>query len=232
MKPAVLCISRDALTKQAIPTNTQGIYPFALDQVVEDQFHFINRAIVDSSHPQHFATGCELPQILAYCVIKCGDEYLTYSRAKGAESRLHGTLSLGFGGHVDLRDTVHPTWEACLNCYAEPYEYGEPSFDNIFVQAICNSVIRELQEELDYPLSWRALQPPHTPFNQIIIDQSNPVGSVHVGLPMVITVVSKDRVHPDPQEIHLPQWQTKEQILKQIDQYENWSKLVIEQLGQ
>lgn len=99
MKPAVLCISRNTLTTQGIPTvDAQGIYPFALDQVVEDQFHFINRAVVDSTHSQHFAIGCELPQILAYCVIKCGDEYLTYSRAKGAESRLHGTLSLGFGG--------------------------------------------------------------------------------------------------------------------------------------
>ena len=44
-------------------------------------------------------------QIIPYVVLRCGGNYLTYTRgATGGESRLHAKISMGFGGHVDLPD--------------------------------------------------------------------------------------------------------------------------------
>ena len=215
-KPAVLCISREALSLQGIPvSDAHGIYPFNLSQVTADQFHFINRRIVDDSYPPHFDVGCLLPQILAYCIIKCGDEILTYSRKKGAEERLHGSLSLGFGGHVDLEDHIKGSAD---NMTLEPS----------FIQTLLYACDRELEEELN--VSPDILdQYTENSFNYLIVDQTNSVGSVHVGIPLFIQS-NKENVKPDPTEIHEPKWQTIAQIKEEIEFYEPWSQLVINNL--
>ena len=209
MKPSVLCITRNALSEQNIPSsNAQDIYPFNLKQVAENQFHFINRDIVDDSYPDNHAVGCLLPQILAYCIVKCGDYVLTYSRAKGAETRLHGSRSIGFGGHVDIGD------------YSEqPDEYVG------YLGALIKACERELHEELGLP-SFVNTQD----FNSIIVDQTNPVGAVHVGLPITIELQTKDAVTANPDEISDPVWTKISDLKNEIDQYENWSKLLISNL--
>lgn len=213
MKPAVLCISRNELTKQNIDTEGYGIFPFDLINVPQDGFHFVNRKVVDaqSTIPEWFKIGCELPQILAYITVKCGDEYLTYSRSKGAETRLHGTLSLGFGGHVDIQDSY-----ALVNLTGEL---------NITYQDILKySASRELEEELNFIKDFEFKT------NSIILDTTNDVGKVHLGLPIFVEINSKDDVKADPSEISLPEWKTKEQLLSEISSYENWSQLVINSL--
>ena len=209
MKPSVLCITRNALSEQSIPSsNAQGIYPFNLNQVAENQFHFINRDIVDDSYPDNHAVGCLLPQILAYCIVKCGDYVLTYSRAKGAETRLHGSRSIGFGGHVDIGD------------------YSEQSDEYVgYLGALIKACERELHEELGLHSSIDTQD-----FNSIIVDQTNPVGSVHVGLPLEIFVLHRNEVEIDAKEISDPKWVTVAELKETIDQYENWSKLLIEKL--
>lgn len=209
MKPSVLCITRNALSEQNIPSsNANGIYPFSLNQVAENQFHFINRDIVDDSYPDNHAVGCLLPQILGYCVIRCGEYVLTYSRKRGAESRLHGSRSIGFGGHVDISD------------------YSEQSDEYVgYLGALIKACERELHEELGLHsfVDTRL-------FDSIIVDQTNSVGEVHVGLPLHFHLQTRDELEINPDEISDPVWVTISDLKNEKDQYENWSKLLIEKL--
>lgn len=211
MKPAVLCISRNELTKQNIDTEGYGIFPFNLTNVPQDGFHFVNRKVVDSSESDWFKIGCELPQILAYITVKCGNEYLTYSRAKGAEARLHGTLSLGFGGHCDIDDSY-----ALVNLTG--------NLDITYQDILKYSSSRELEEELHFTKDIEFKT------DSIILDTTNDVGKVHLGLPILIEINSKDDIKADPSEISLPEWKTKDQLVSEINSYENWSQLIINSL--
>ena len=198
MKPAVLCITRDFL-----PKIENNFIDLNFETIAQNAFHFINRDIADSDKENYYEIAKQLPQILGYVVVKCGDEYLSYSRKKGAESRLHGSLSIGFGGHVDIDD---------FNINSElPYQ------DSLYL-----SVRRELEEELNLK------EKVNTSFTKAIVDLSNPVGNVHIGLPSTIELRSKDQVFADPSEISEPEWITKEQLINNLDLYENWSKILIE----
>lgn len=205
MKPSVLCINRSAIVAQGIPANNaQGIYPFDLSQVPQNQYHFINRDVVDSDEKDNHLIGCALPQILGYCIIKCGNHILTYARKRGAEARLYGNRSLGFGGHVDIDD------------------YNKNQTKPYFA-ALAYSIERELFEEvgLQIPISMGMC-------DTLIVDQSNPVGSVHVGLPILINVGLRNELEIDYSEIADPQWISIQQLKEDIALYENWSQLLIE----
>ena len=207
MKPIVLCITRNALSEQNIPsTNCYGLYPFSLTAVAANQFHFINRDVVDSHYPAHHEVGCTLPQILVYCIIHCDGKVLTYSRSKGAETRLHGSRSIGFGGHVDIED------------------YSK-SFNAPYFVALATSTERELFEEIGlvHRVGYRN-------FDSIIVDQTNPVGKVHVGLPLHIQLQTRNELEIDHSEISDPVWTTVAELKDTVDQYENWSQILISQL--
>ena len=46
-------------------------------------------------------------QVIPYVVVTCGGAVVRYLRgASGSESRLHGRVSIGIGGHVDLADVI------------------------------------------------------------------------------------------------------------------------------
>ncbi|HEY5962269.1 MAG TPA: hypothetical protein VIV60_37190 [Polyangiaceae bacterium] len=74
-------------------------------------------------------------QLVSYVVFRHGKDVLVYRRTpKGGESRLHGLLSVGVGGHVNLSDVVSidghvdivPTLErACQRELAEEIECGK-----------------------------------------------------------------------------------------------------------
>ena len=199
MKPAVLCINRDFL-----PKTENNLIDFDFESIPQNAFHFINRNVADSDKENYYEIAKQLPQILGYVVVKCVDKYLSYSRKKGAESRLHGSLSIGFGGHVDIDDFD-------INSKT-PYQ-----------NSLYLSVKRELEEELSFKGEVS------TSFTKAIIDLTNPVGNVHVGLPTLIELRTKDQVFADPNEISEPEWVTKEQLTTSLDLYENWSKILIEQ---
>ena len=47
-------------------------------------------------------------QLIPYILIRDGEEHLVYVRpAAGNETRLHGKVSIGLGGHVDIEDVIH-----------------------------------------------------------------------------------------------------------------------------
>lgn len=98
-------------------------------------------------------------QIIPYVVLKCAGKWVRYTRAAaGGEQRLHGRVSIGLGGHVDLPDV-------CL--------VGN-SID--LLKTLNDAAEREVQEELPGVVCsgkhWAGL----------LVDNESPVGSVHIGV--------------------------------------------------
>lgn len=210
MKPMVLCISRDALSEQSIPPSVQGIFPFNLDKVSSEDFHFINRKIVDSDKELYKNMAYYFPQILPYIAVTDGEgKYLSYSR-NGTETRLHGSRSIGVGGHVDITDMYNTEYNLVNN----------------ILETITQSTLRELEEEANIVYDSASPNVITHICNKVIVDTSNPVGKVHVGL--FTTLVYP---HAQPQEeLHDAKWLTVDELKASIDEYENWSKLIIEGL--
>ena len=208
MKPMVLCIDREALQQQDIPYHTSGIFPFNLNNVSLEDFHFINRKLVDSKDNKVYQNiGYLLPQILPYITIMDLDgNYLTYSR-NGTETRLHGSRSIGIGGHIDIYDM---------------YDY-EVWVVNSILETIAQSTFRELQEEVGISAAIDI-----NLLDRIIVDTTNSVGKVHVGLSTTL-IVERNTIHPQ-EELHDAKWFTVDELKTNIDEYENWSKLIIEGL--
>ena len=206
MKPLVLCIEREALQQQDIPYHTSGIFPFNLNDISSEDFHFLNRKLVDNKDNKVYQNiGYLLPQILPYITIMDLDgNYLTYSR-NGTETRLHGSRSIGIGGHIDITD-MYDT---------------EYNLVNSILETIAQSTFRELQEEVDISAAIDINLLDH-----IIVDTANPVGKVHVGLSTTL-IVERNTIQPQ-EELHDPQWLSVEELKANIDEYENWSKLIIE----
>lgn len=205
----VLCISRDALTEQSIPPSVQGIFPFNLDKISSEDFHFINRKIVDSDKELYKNMAYYFPQILPYIAVTDGEgKYLSYSR-NGTETRLHGSRSIGIGGHIDVVDMYDPDYEVLNN----------------IKETIIQATVRELEEEINLLCDgdWLISK---TNLGKLIVDTTNPVGEVHVGLFSKLVYP-----HAQPQEeLHDAKWLTVEELKASIDEYENWSKLIIEGL--
>lgn len=208
MKPAVLCIDREALQQQDIPYHTSGIFPFNLNNVSLEDFHFLNRKLVDSKDNKVYQDiGYLLPQILPYITIMDLDgNYLTYSR-NGTETRLHGSRSMGIGGHIDITD-MYDT---------------EYNLVNSILETIAQSTFRELQEEVDISAAIDI-----NLLDRIIVDTANSVGKVHVGLSTTL-IVERDIIQPQ-EELYDAKWLTVDELKASIDEYENWSKLIIEGL--
>lgn len=92
-------------------------------------------------------------QVIPYVVICRGDEIFAARRLKkGTESRLHGMISLGMGGHIDL--------------------VSDGDGDDVLHRGL----MRELSEEAAIE------RPGELRLRGIINDASNDVGSVHLGL--------------------------------------------------
>ena len=206
MKPLVLCIEREALQQQDIPYHTSGIFPFNLNDISLEDFHFLNRKLVDSKDNKVYQDiGYLLPQILPYITIMDLDgNYLTYSR-NGTETRLHGSRSIGIGGHIDITD-MYDT---------------EYNLVNSILETIAQSTFRELQEEVDISAAIDI-----NLLDRIIVDTTNSVGKVHVGLTSTIVMDYTD-IQPQ-EELHDAKWLSVEELKANIDEYENWSKLIIE----
>ncbi len=108
-----------------------------------------------------------LVQLLPYIVImnERGD-VLRYTRGgAGGESRLHGNYSIGLGGHVDIA----------------------PSTQDELLSVLRSEAARELQEEIGL-----VANPLRIRFLHAIVDGTNSVGRVHLGLLAIYMVSVED----------------------------------------
>lgn len=98
-------------------------------------------------------------QIIPYVVLRLGDKFVRYTRTPaGGEGRLHGRMSIGLGGHIDLPDVV---------CAGESVDLDA---------TIGRATERELQEELgDVDVASRE-------WIGVLTDDDTEVGRVHIGV--------------------------------------------------
>lgn len=142
-------------------------------------------------------------QPIAYAVLIRGDEIFVYERLSGGgESRLHGQLSVGVGGHVNDVDEVDD-FEAILN----------------------QNVIRELDEELDVESAFMWSKD-----IGFINDDSEDVSRVHLGYLVALEMAWDAKVEVREKE-QLKGKFVPIQELKSSDEYsrlENWSQIAVD----
>ncbi|NLC72168.1 MAG: NUDIX domain-containing protein [Ruminococcaceae bacterium] len=134
-------------------------------------------------------------QIIPYVVLIRENEVFTTRRLnKGGEERLHGLLSIGIGGHINPVDT----------------EPGE--------SMLMQGLRREVEEEV-YIEESKKLSP-----IGIINDDSNAVGSVHLGFLFTLNVQGNVEVRET--EKLKGAWMTREQI-KSEGNMETWTEIAL-----
>lgn len=138
-------------------------------------------------------------QLISYCIIRNEDETLVYKRLEGGgETRLHGLLSIGVGGHMNDIES-------------------EGDIDG----KLRVNAARELEEEVG--LSTDDVK--NIEIHGLINDDGNDVGKVHIGLVLKIDV-EKDKVINNEEDTIALEW-VKNDILETMSPYESWSELII-----
>jgi len=157
---------------------------------------------------RHAEQDSSFKQIIPYTLVAHGDEVLLLERLKaGGESRLHGKLSIGVGGHINPVDGLGEEPGAVL-------------------EAGCR---RELDEELvlDTPYALQSVG--------VINDESGDVGSVHFGLVQVARcerpAVSVRETH-QLQGSFIGRRALKELAARERGRFETWSALIIDRLDE
>lgn len=147
-------------------------------------------------------------QLIPYIVLVHDGKVVTYTRTpSGGESRLHGKISFGLGGHIDLDDAV--------------VEDGKFNLSKTLLAA----AQRELQEEvglnlLDGNFSWQGL----------LTNLTDDVGRVHQGVVAVLRLDSvPDRVNED--EIGQIAMKSHEELAQLQDRLETWSAHLLPRLS-
>lgn len=201
----VLTLDRKAIENIGHLTN---IHPLDWDKLTTDKFHFLNRGVVDSKEGyEDILIGQRFAQVLPYIVVKNPEtnEILTYSR-NGAETRLHGSRSIGIGGHIDIDDI----------------KFNEEGFDPL--KTIELSMLREIKEEAGInELDMESLGGIKKVIDRVIIDFSNEVGSVHLGF---LGVIETADINPE-EELFDHRWVSIDELKQTIDEYESWSRMII-----
>lgn len=207
----VLCVQRQALPDH-LRLNHTALVPMHINDLEYKQVSFMNRAVVDAKrdvNSTHFSIGVMFPQILPYVVLVSDGHVLAYNR-KGNEERLHGMVSIGIGGHIDIEDVT--------------VDRDSEDLQMDVAATILSSCKRELDEEAGiHPKHLQELS-----FNHALISVDDEVGQVHIGL---IAVAEIDPVHVDPQEeLRNARWVPISDLRGMIGECENWSQILINNL--
>ncbi len=148
-------------------------------------------------------------QIIPYTLVTDGESVLCLRRlAKGGEPRLHGKLSIGVGGHINPPDR------------AAALQHG----DDIVAAAAWRELEEEIHMESRVDLKIVGL----------VNDESNPVGSVHLGVVHVATVKDPESVRVKEADQLEGSFLSVEKIMEAAadpdSRMETWSSLVAERL--
>ncbi len=137
-------------------------------------------------------------QLIPYCILIQNGEIFCYKRTKkGGEKRLHELWSVGVGGHINPCDG-----EGAIS----KYEAG---------------LFRELKEEVDIKKGYSV------GFFGFINDNSNSVGQVHFGVVHEIILDSDATLSFNDPALSNGDFETRQNVLKNLDSFENWSKLLL-----
>lgn len=142
-------------------------------------------------------------QLVSYCLlINERDEVLVYERLSGGgETRLHGSMSIGVGGH--------------MNDFSNAGKFEDQMLENTY---------RELEEEVglhqDDVVGMQTLG--------LINDDTNEVGQVHIGVVFKVDVKSEHISAVESDTLRIDWVDPK--AFGDLDNYETWSALIIDAL--
>ncbi len=135
-------------------------------------------------------------QIIPYVVLRQGNKIFTTRRLnKGGEARLHGKVSIGIGGHINPVDETEKQ------------------------QVLMRGLERELREEVSIEKLGELI-----PVG-VINNDSNEVGSVHLGLCFTMEVQGEVKVRETEKLEGL--WLTVDELMKYWDNMEEWTQIAI-----
>ena len=146
-------------------------------------------------------------QLIPYCVLAWrdaagGPRYFAYTRGGGqSEARLRAKRSVGIGGHISSTDGEHGDDTS--------YEAG---------------MRREIAEEIAIGGTWTSR------CVGLINDDSNAVGSVHLG---IVHVLELERPEVASRESELVEcgFDTLHALLAERDRFETWSQITLDALA-
>ncbi|MCA8942972.1 MAG: hypothetical protein KDB80_10470 [Planctomycetes bacterium] len=180
----------------------QGFVPLSCE-AAWDRIHEFERSAEHTARADAEADPSR-KQLIPYCALTFGDQILVVERlpAQG-ESRLHGRMSVGIGGHVNPEDGVGPG-------------------------TIRRALGRELREELRIADSAVERAEPIG----LINDDASEVGSVHVGLAFRIELRSDEQESLQIREISKMEGRFRRLAgssgLWQYQRFlESWSRLLV-----
>jgi predicted NUDIX family phosphoesterase len=222
MSELVLAISRNQLALQGV--SGTGVFPFRLDEVNQHHYAWLPRELADSKieRDQTMVLGNLFPQILGYFQLVYEGKYLVYKR-KGKEGALHGKWSIGIGGHVSHEDLD----ELASNAY-EIY----PTIASL----VYTGSLRELEEETKLVITWfeefNSSDDFCEAFNTILVSEGNDASLVHVGIPgtLVLNKEQFEGLDLEESEFLDPQWLTVEELKANLDNFEDWSQVLIKEM--
>lgn len=212
MSELVLAINRDEL-------NGYGVIGLDLSKINGQNYALLPRDFADNKSHGAVALGYIMPQILGYFqFVNDEGHYFAYQR-KGKEKGLFGQWSIGIGGHVSQEDLF------------DVHEHTDEDYPDI-ATLIYAGALRELQEEVGIDARW------FSEFNSVddfieavdraLVSNTTVTSAVHVGIPLTINVSSFiDQMHLDPAEFCNFKWVTVEELQTNVDQYEDWSQMLI-----
>ena len=103
--------------------NRHGIITERRDELLNtimEQFEFMPRADAE--------TDTDYKQVIPYVTIMCGERVFASKRlGAGGEARLHGLISIGFGGHINPSDSeVNPLMDGLIRELSEEIKVEYP----------------------------------------------------------------------------------------------------------
>lgn len=147
-----------------------------------------------------------LKQIIPYLLIHRDDELLEVERLEEqSEERLHSMFSIGLGGHLNPED-------------------AEDDGSSLFETGLRRELNEELRFESDYDAEYVG----------IVNDDSNDVGSVHLGLVYRVDFTDAGVDIRETENMH-GTFRSTEELIRRCDempdQFETWSRFIIDDLS-
>jgi predicted NUDIX family phosphoesterase len=152
MTETLVCLAAEHIDSLELPDGFTSIDSSLLDRLLLPERLWLGPR-------SYLETDERFRQLVSYVVFRHASRVLVYRRAsKGGESRLHGLLSLGVGGHVNASDLITDTGTVDLKA------------------TLHRACSREIAEEVhcDCASSLRTIG--------VIKESANPVSRVHLGV--------------------------------------------------
>lgn len=185
-----------------------GFHPMGEEEVLD---HLTSAGLFIGPRPM-LEEDERFRQIIPYIVIKQGPDFLGYVRGTdGGEARLHGKIAIGAGGHIDLADVrLEPDGSVGLSVTLD----------------LAGS--RELEEELVFSYGGLARLPPKIRWAGLLVDNTDAVGRVHIG----VVGVAETECEITAKEDCISQLDSfsAEDLAAAEDRLESWSKLLLPHL--